>query len=489
MTAHPAKQAQGFVASVLAGHSVVGLTFAALIYVLCLSGTVLVLANEIARWERPDGPLVASATPEILDRTLRAGLARGHELGSVGEVFLQAPAEDNPRILVQVSGRGFNEAWTADADGKLIARHDTPLEDFLVGLHFRLHVPDVWGLILVGIVGVFTAALIVSGVLAHPRILKDAFRLRWGGSKRLQDADLHNRLSVWGLPFHFMIALTGAWLGLMAVLVSFVVPATYGVRVNDGFMEVYGPGPGEDAAKAPSPDIQAGIADVLRRTPDASLATIIVQNAGTAGQLVHLTTTRPRQMAINERHFYDGAGKLLHTAGYDDGPAGIQLNAAMMALHYGWFGGWIVKAAYVLLGAALTVITATGVTIWLARWADKGRARTGWQRTWMGVVWGQPIALGLAAAAAVVASVTTVALAYVVGMAAAFAMAGVLKDSARLSRILRLAAAAALLSAAAVHCAVWFGRIADPMAWVINAIFAVLALMLFASIHRRRKAV
>jgi hypothetical protein len=33
--------------------------------------------------------------------------------------------------------------------------------------------------------------------MAHPRIFKDAFRLRIGGSVRLEQADLHNRLSVW----------------------------------------------------------------------------------------------------------------------------------------------------------------------------------------------------------------------------------------------------------------------------------------------------
>ena len=44
-----------FVASVLAGHSTLGLTFAALIYIVCFSGTVAVFANELLRWSaQPD---------------------------------------------------------------------------------------------------------------------------------------------------------------------------------------------------------------------------------------------------------------------------------------------------------------------------------------------------------------------------------------------------------------------------------------------------
>ena len=52
----------------------------------------------------------------------------------------------------------------------------------------------------------------------HPRVLRDAFHLRLGGSRRLQEADLHNRLGIWALPFHFTLALTGALCALFFLI-------------------------------------------------------------------------------------------------------------------------------------------------------------------------------------------------------------------------------------------------------------------------------
>jgi hypothetical protein len=58
-------------------------------------------------------------------------------------------------------------------------------------------------------------------------VFKDAFAFRWGGSKRLQEADLHNRISVWGLPFHLVVSLTGAFLGLTVIIVGVLALATF----------------------------------------------------------------------------------------------------------------------------------------------------------------------------------------------------------------------------------------------------------------------
>ena len=59
--------------------------------------------------------------------------------------------------------------------------------------------------------------LALTGVLAHPRIVRDAFRLRWRQGPHIARVDWHNRLGVWTLPFAIAIALTGAVLGLSTI--------------------------------------------------------------------------------------------------------------------------------------------------------------------------------------------------------------------------------------------------------------------------------
>lgn len=471
-----------FVASVLAGHSTLGLTFAALIYIVCLSGTVAVFANELLRWERPAGPVVAEASPAVIDQAAKAAYARASSVRPVDELYVQVPTGDLPRLLIQASSaESGTEAWLADENGGLTAQEGIPWWQFLIGLHVRLLIPGLWGLILVGVIGVFTVSLTASGVLAHPRIFKDAFLLRWGGSRRLQEADLHNRLSVWGLPFHITIALSGAVLALAPFAVNLIVETAYRGDTSKVYLDIYGPGPGEDRAPAPIPDLQAIIEELTRTYPDATVEAITLQNVATAGQLVHVLTKRPGQLNLSERHFFDSDGTLLRTAGYDDGPAGIQWTAAMTALHFGWFAGWVVKLAYGVLGAALTIIAATGVNIWLARWSDKGRIRSAWQRIWTAVVWGQPAAFGASALIALAGGADWVATAYVLVVATALGGAYVVRDNHLLSSALRVLGGASLLALAAAHSIGWSGQMTDSMGWGVNAVIVLIGALMIVT--------
>lgn len=482
----PHKEPASFVAVVLAGHSALGLTFAALIYIVCLSGTIAVFANELRRWEQPDVSVIA-ATPAVLERAVQSGYERALQVDALGDIFVQAPNPALPRLLVEISGAaGGQENWLANPEGNLDRAQVTPWWEFLIGLHYRLLVPGLWGLVLVGAIGLFTLSLIISGVLAHPRIFRDAFLLRWGGSKHLQEADLHNRMSVWGLPFHLVIAFSGAVLGLSAVTLNFLVGAAYGEEATQAYTALYGPGPGQNRAPAPIPDIEAILGQVSRRYPDAAIDALVIQQAATEGQLVHVTTSRPQQLNLAERHFFDGGGNWLRTAGYDDGPAGLQWTAAMTALHFGSFGGVLVKLAYGILGAALTLVTTTGVTIWLARSAAKGRLHPGWQRLWAATVWGQVMALGAAALAAHGGTTSFVVTIYLLVMALALAGAGFVRDPDLWSRGLRVASAAILGVVAILHSFVWASSMTDGMGWIIEAAIVVLAAAVGASAFGNR---
>ena len=109
-----------------------------------------------------------------------------------------------------------------DGTGAIVAEEAHPWTQFVLDLHYYLHLPKKLGLTIVGALGVTLVGLSISGFLAHPSVFRDAFAFRFSGSARVAQADLHNRLSVWTSPFHVSIALTGAVLGL-ATLAAFAV--------------------------------------------------------------------------------------------------------------------------------------------------------------------------------------------------------------------------------------------------------------------------
>ena len=81
------------------------------------------------------------------------------------------------------------------------------------------------------------------------------------------------------------------------------------------------------------------------------------------------------------------------TSGLADGEIGQQAAASIYSLHFGDFGGLPVKIAYIVFGLALTVVSATGVYIWLGKRRRRGIAEPGLLGAWHGVVWGAPAAL------------------------------------------------------------------------------------------------
>ncbi|WP_159982053.1 MULTISPECIES: PepSY-associated TM helix domain-containing protein [unclassified Novosphingobium] len=125
-----------------------------------------------------------------------------------------------PRVTGLVGEQGDHREWSADAAGHLGPGEEVPWVEFVQTLHFNLTLPGALDRYLVGIFGTVLLASLFTGILVHRRILKDVFRLRWGGSKRLTNADLHNRMAAtYGLP----VAATGRpaprlerlWTGLL----------------------------------------------------------------------------------------------------------------------------------------------------------------------------------------------------------------------------------------------------------------------------------
>jgi uncharacterized iron-regulated membrane protein len=201
-TAKPKKRAilpPQFVRAILAGHSALGIAFAALIYIVCLTGTLVVFLHELQRWEQPDAPVVtAPVSPEAVATALEGAYQKALAANAVHDMLMSGPSPIQSRFLVSYQDResGVEATWIADATGALVMEHPAPWSKFVGDLHMHLHLPRTWGSFLVGLTGVTLLSSLISGLLSHPRLFEDAFALRWDGSRRLEQVDLHNRLGL-----------------------------------------------------------------------------------------------------------------------------------------------------------------------------------------------------------------------------------------------------------------------------------------------------
>src|SRR5690606_3275047 len=102
----------------------------------------------------------------------------------------------------------------------------------------------------------------------------------------------------------------------------------------------------------------------------------------------------------------------------------------------GNFSGLFTKLCYVVLGLSLTVVSATGINIWL----EKRKYRDALNLIWPGVVWGAPLALVVASFTQVAGHIPSIAIFWgtmVVAMTAGL----FLGDEQRYKRILQVATA------------------------------------------------
>jgi uncharacterized iron-regulated membrane protein len=379
------------VRAVLSGHGILGLAFAAIIYLVCLTGTLAVFANDVARWEQPNAPLITAFAPGALDRAVRSAQGKGLAHATL---YVSLPSMKEAEAGITAYTPALHREWAADRNGTLTERR-TPIADFLVDLHVALHLPRAWGSFIVGLTGVALLSSLISGILAHPRIFKDAFHLRRGGARRLQEADMHNRLGIWALPFHVAIALTGALLGLSTLIVGALAMLLY----RGDTAKVYGlfteAPPAINAVAASLPPLDPMLAEAQRRSGGATPHQLIIERAGRADALVTVSSERDRLLMPQDTTIFDVRGNVVK----DRHPADLALGTKMLGgigqLHFGWFGGLPVRLLYGLLGLALCIVTSSGVTIWLARRRDRGRAVPLWERLWAGITWGQPLALAL----------------------------------------------------------------------------------------------
>ena len=376
------------VARSLAAHSVLGLALGGLIYILAVTGTLSVFNREFQRWEQPAAPEMAVISPEAAEKAATAVFES--EDPHTTHLYINFPQPDLPRTVITTD----TQAFFATTEGDLAGREHFPWTQFLLDLHYYLHLPHILGLTVVGALGAFLVALSISGLLAHPRIFRDAFTFR-RNSGRTSLADLHNRLSVWTAPFHISNALTGAILGLASVLAFAIAAASFENDTAKVFSPIFGEDPPLNEAPADLAEIASPIAYMYTEYPDLQPTYLILHDPGTAGQHVSVIAEHPNRLIFGDYYNFDASGTYLGNTGLSDGTAGQQVAGSVYNVHFGNWGGLPIKIAYFLFGLSLCTIIASGLNIYFVRRRAQGRPAPRLEAGWAGIVWGTPAALAL----------------------------------------------------------------------------------------------
>ena len=402
----------------VAVHGWSGIGLGLLLYAVIFTGMVAVFASEIGVWSA--GHLgTRSAFEQPIDRIVRDLGARtpkiyreGTDLFEVGDhglgvFFHHHETAANGELI----SRGI--FYSVERDGRIQARagtneevfgprNDDALSHFLVDTHVRLHIPNPWGLLVIGILGLAMLVAAISGLLIHRHLLKDIFTLRTKSSAVLAERDRHSVAGTWSLPFAFVLAFTGSFFSFYGTIgVPIVAMAAFGGDVQAFSEKVFGNPGAPDPRPAAIGNLDRIASDAVRRagSPPTYVA---IEHFGRADAEV-TTYHNARTGGIEPMTLlYRGADASFERAKPQVGTrpsAGGSLAAMMSPLHFGNFAGVLSKSVWFSLGFAMCYVTLTGLRLWLVRRRGGARSLDWLDRSVSVVGFGLPFALVVSAAA------------------------------------------------------------------------------------------
>lgn len=384
-----AEKEPGFVQRALSGHAAIGLLAGALLYLVCLSGILAVLQGYFQRWEQPGIAEMTVISPQAVQRAFEGTLAQQGK--TTTHAYVQMPTEGLPRTVVTTD----HGAVFVDSNGEIQGADKHSWTELVLYLHYYLNLPPIGGMLLTAALGAMMCAAAVTGILAHPRIFRDAFRMRLRGRAQLGMTDLHNRFGVWLLPFVLALGFTGAMIGLGQIVMQSIAVERYAGHIEDAYAPIFGEHPKEDNVSAPLARTDRALAWMAENRPHNAVTFITVEAPGTRGQLINVIAEHDKRLIYGDNYRFDAEGRYLGSVGISDGPLGQQAIGSLYKVHFGNFGGVPIELAYVIFGVALCVIVGTGTRLWLMKRRARGTPSPRLEAHWTLTVWGSPLVLVL----------------------------------------------------------------------------------------------
>lgn len=392
-----------------------------LLYAVILTGVASVFSEEIGDWSSPLSSEVKNPFPPGVDGMIR-GLGDSVDPQYHEEMFFFPRAGDRLYAFfhkheLDEDGKPRERGVAAEFDprtGEVIERREgtdeeieagdeaNALAHFMVDLHVRLHLPNPWGLLLTGVLGLAMLVAAVTGFVVHRHLIRELFTLRRRGDKLLTARDTHVIAGTWNLPFAFILAFTGSYFSFGSAFgIPVMAMVAFGGDQDKMIETVIGNPPAVNEAPAVTANLDAMIADVRERSAGAELSFVQVSHWNRADALVTMFMDYRDGELFGPNYVYDGATGAFK---YSKPGLGLQPSAGgalfelMAPLHFGNFAGVFSKAVWFALGFAGAYVTITGLLLWTTRRQEQ----PGWSKLarathWMG--YGLPLALTVAALA------------------------------------------------------------------------------------------
>lgn len=352
-------------------HHWAGLYAGILIGILSLTGALAVFIPEIDGLVLKHRYHASSSTPVAGDPKFSSSLdSLIMQFPAYSSLAIHLPEKPDDVVQVDMVVRRskadlvrYNFFIDAGADRVIGERnHQNSLANYLRQIHVRLYEGN-WGRQLVGIGGLALVVLAVTGLMIYGNFMKKQPypKVRKNASTRIVMADWHKILGISALAFNLVIAITGAWLGLQPWLMRWMDITTPNAYQAPVVMK-------PEADKALKVDWSEVLATVRKEFPELKPQHIVSSTNGSGsiavrGNIAGLVYERDINTLVLSKTGYTPLFR------YDvrQQPFSHKLYFVQEALHFGDFGGLLLKAVYTFLGLVSGFLSISGFVVYLCR--------------------------------------------------------------------------------------------------------------------------
>lgn len=383
------------------GHKILGIALSFVLYLICMTGTLVVFYQEMERWENPNLPEYSqyqnSNVAKAIYNTRAIMIADKNREPIQEDIYLTLPSQKIPRIVASYN----DDARAYNANGEYVGSAAHPNTHFISELHYYLHLPENFGMILVSIFGIFMLALLIGGALSHKKMFKDAFKLRPRDDGHLGRADVHNRIGTWSLPFAIVVTATGSFIGFSQIIVFLIATIFY----QGDFGKVMDPILGspkdskiitQNQPLAGEVTITNALGDLKAKVPSVTPVYIVMKKAATDTPYIEIIAKDPLRLSYGDTYRFDANGNLKGKNGNLDGEIGKQIYSSLFPLHFGSYGGLPIQFAYFFVGLALCLMINAGMEIWFNKCVVRSNPRPILHSIWVSFVYSSIGAIAIA---------------------------------------------------------------------------------------------
>ncbi|GHG03353.1 PepSY-associated TM helix domain-containing protein [Thalassotalea marina] len=344
---------------ILTSYTSLGLFIGALLYLICLTGTLAIFHPQFERWEQPNINEYKTLTVSGINKAFKEYQFAYPDFDSA--VYLHFPSDELPRAHMSANG----QKWWLNQDGSFSVFVSHPWTNTLRDLHVYLHIPETITALVISFITVVLLQLMLSDLSAHNRLIKDIFCRTFNSNEQAKQPTDNDKQYASNPPWYLLSALACIFFILTSVILYFSTLAFYQAKEEKEKEAMYL----QSSVNNQKTKLQLDKAFIRyqRIAPNSSPIYIAVKGMGSSNPKIEIAAIFSSKLSYSEIYQFSANGKLIDARGSNTRAVTKQSKFVAYQRHFNDFADVAFKVVYVMLGLTLCFICTKGVNKWLRK--------------------------------------------------------------------------------------------------------------------------